>query len=144
MVVRSGDHAVANERDKRPERDQRNSGQVKHDERGNAVWQWAADSARTAIQSTSQLLRKLNVSSLSLESDQHEHEHEPKHEPKHEKPLTNEKRPPKDTRGFDPYSSDAGRARRRSRPAAATPAATPQSAGSKHRRSWWQRLLRRD
>src|ERR1700733_7404317 len=42
-------------------------GGVKHDARGNAVWQWATETARHAVASTSQLLRRLDVSSLSLE-----------------------------------------------------------------------------
>jgi hypothetical protein len=128
MVVPSGKHALADKPYTRSEREQRHAGQVKHDERGNAVWQWAADTARAASESTSQLLRRLDVSSLSLD----------------EKPPATDTRPDQDVRGFDPYSSNAGGARHRSQPAAATPAATPASAGSKHRRSWWQRLLRRD
>ena len=47
---------------------------MKHDARGNAVWQWATETARHAVASTSQLLRRLDVSSLSLEElkeDQH-------------------------------------------------------------------------
>lgn len=42
-------------------------GGVLHDDRGNAVWHWATDTARHAAVSTSALLKRLNVSSLSLE-----------------------------------------------------------------------------
>ena len=52
-------------------------GGVKHDARGNAVWQWATETARHAVASTSQLLRRLDVSSLSLE-ELNEDEHVPK------------------------------------------------------------------
>ena len=47
----------------------RPSGGVRHDERGHAVWQWASDTARNAINSTSALLRKLEVPGLSLQDD---------------------------------------------------------------------------
>jgi hypothetical protein len=47
-------------------------GGVLHDDRGNAVWHWASDTARNAAVSTSALLRRLNVSSLSLEETQDE------------------------------------------------------------------------
>jgi len=42
---------------------------VKHDQRGNAVWQWAADSGRHLIESTSALLKRLEVPGLKLEED---------------------------------------------------------------------------
>ena len=44
-------------------------GAVQHDARGNAVWQWALESGRQAIESTSQLLRRLEVPGLKLEDD---------------------------------------------------------------------------
>jgi hypothetical protein len=137
---------VAHQFNKPPERDQRNAGQVKHDERGNAVWHWAADTARTAIHSTSQLLRKLDVSSLSLESDGQKDEQEQARPPSLDKPLDKPSGKPaaEDKRSFDPYASNAGTAKRAPRLAAATPAASVRSAGSKPHRSWWQRLLRRD
>jgi hypothetical protein len=47
-------------------------GGVLHDDRGNAVWHWASDTARNAAVSTSALLRRLNVSSLSLEETRDE------------------------------------------------------------------------
>jgi hypothetical protein len=44
-------------------------GGVKHDARGNAVWEWAAESGRHAIASTSRLLKRLEVPGLKLEDD---------------------------------------------------------------------------
>jgi len=44
-------------------------GRIKHDERGNAVWTPPEGINRTAITSTSQMLRQLDVSSLRLEDD---------------------------------------------------------------------------
>jgi hypothetical protein len=107
---------LADKSDKGAESDQRNSGQVRHDDRGNAVWQWASDTARTAMASTSQLLRKLDLTSLSLESDQPKPNDEPEiRGTQPTKPAAVGK--PKgtlDTRkgGFDPYSTNAGSAKR--------------------------------
>src|SRR6202034_2340207 len=103
----------------------------KHDDRGNAVWHWAADTARTAMQSTSQLLRKLDLSALSLESDQPKDDEEPTPNPTSNVPkpsavaeTANKPKPKIDTRvrGFDPYSSNAGTAKR----AAQAPPVLPQ------------------
>ena len=44
-------------------------GGVRHDARGNAVWQWAVGTGRHALESTSQLLRRLEVPGLKLEDD---------------------------------------------------------------------------
>jgi hypothetical protein len=46
------------------------SGRVVHDERGNAVWDWVKDTARIAIDSTSRLLKKLEVPELKMEDTQ--------------------------------------------------------------------------
>jgi len=51
--------------DKKPD----GPGGVQHDARGNAVWQWAVESGRHAIEATSQLLRRLEVPGLKLEDD---------------------------------------------------------------------------
>ncbi|MFI4867913.1 MAG: hypothetical protein ACHQDD_01000 [Steroidobacterales bacterium] len=45
------------------------AGEVRHDARGHAVWHWATETARNAVVSTSQLLRKLDLSGLSLEDE---------------------------------------------------------------------------
>src|SRR5258708_15250033 len=44
-------------------------GGVHHDARGNAVWQWAVGSGRHALESTSRLLKRLDVPGLKLEDD---------------------------------------------------------------------------
>jgi len=49
-----------------PEEDA-SSGKVVHDSRGNAVWQWVKDTGRHAIESTSALLKKLEVPELKIE-----------------------------------------------------------------------------
>jgi hypothetical protein len=43
------------------------AGRVVHDERGNAVWNWAKETGRFCIDSTSALLRKLNIADLKVE-----------------------------------------------------------------------------
>lgn len=42
-------------------------GRVVHDSRGNAVWQWVKDTSRHAIESTSALLKKLELPDLKVE-----------------------------------------------------------------------------
>ena len=46
------------------------AGRVVHDERGNAVWDWIKDTTRIAIDSTSRLLKKLEVPELTMEDTQ--------------------------------------------------------------------------
>ena len=53
-------------------RDSGPSGRVRHDERGNAVWDWLKDTARNAIDSTSRLLRKLEAPELKVEDKKDE------------------------------------------------------------------------
>jgi hypothetical protein len=42
-------------------------GVVEHDKRGNAVWKWAVDSGRDMLDSTSKLLKRLEVPGLSID-----------------------------------------------------------------------------
>jgi hypothetical protein len=44
-----------------------NAGRVVHDERGNAVWNWAKETGRSSLDSTSALLKKLNIADLKIE-----------------------------------------------------------------------------
>lgn len=53
-----------------PPRDSRPAGRVRHDERGMAVWDWAAASGETAALSATNVMRKLEVSELSIEQTQ--------------------------------------------------------------------------
>ena len=48
------------------------SGRIVHDERGNAIWHWVKDTARIAIDSTSRLLRRLEVPELKIEDTHNE------------------------------------------------------------------------
>jgi hypothetical protein len=67
------------------------SGRVVHDERGNAVWDWVKDTARIAIDSTSRLLKKLEVPELKMEDTQ-----------SHPLGLESDRDP---GGGYDPYGS---------------------------------------
>ena len=48
------------------------SGRVVHDKRGNAVWDWLAQTSRMAIESTTRLLRKLETPELKMEQTHEE------------------------------------------------------------------------
>lgn len=47
-------------------------GRVRHDDRGNAVWDWLKETGRNAIESTSRLLRKLEMPQLKVEDKKDE------------------------------------------------------------------------
>lgn len=53
------------DKDKRPVR----SGQVRHEPGGRAIWEWAIDSGKHALDSTSRLLKKLDITSLRILGD---------------------------------------------------------------------------
>jgi hypothetical protein len=128
-------------------------GGVKHDSRGNAVWQWAAESGRHAIDSTSRLLKRLEVPGLKLEDDK------PKSSPRLEgnDPAV----PSQPMKGYDPYgrrteAPRTGAAQATARPAtkpATRPGARPQAGATRAplrkpgesapRRSWLSRLFRK-
>jgi hypothetical protein len=129
-------------------------GGVQHDSRGNAVWQWATETARHAVASTSQLLRRLDVSSLSLE--ELKEDKPPPNTPKSQaksspsptrvapgKPAApgNSPAPGKPPtvapreRGFNPYD--------RSVSARAAPLKKPPAVARRVRAPWWRRLFQR-
>ena len=99
-------------------------GGVRHDARGNAVWQWASETARHAAATTSQLLRKLDVSSLSLQDEDKE-----------------ARRGRSQGGKFDPYDG-AARPAPKVRHAAPLAGKRPAPA-ARVRVSWWRRLLKR-
>ncbi len=45
------------------------AGRVRHDASGRAIWEWAAESGRHAIDSTSRLLKRLDLPGLMLADD---------------------------------------------------------------------------
>jgi len=91
---------------------QKPTGRVRHDPGGRAVWQWAIDSGRHAIESTSRLLKKLDLSHLRILDD----DETPGAKPKEPEPDTGrdiptfggdrERDPLTGNRqSFDPYNS---------------------------------------
>ncbi len=123
------------------------SGQVRHDDRGQAVWHWAVDTARNAINSTSQLLRKLDLSDLSLEEEKPVAKGPPPKAPAARVPTPPATLKDSGTAQFDPYG---GRARTPATRASSAPGSRPLSAPPPRRGSasphpsWWRRLLGRD
>jgi hypothetical protein len=65
-------------------------GAVEHDKRGNAVWKWAVDSSRDMLDSTSKLLKRLEVPGLSIDGGEPEIE-----------PLSVDRHA-----GYDPYGTN--------------------------------------
>lgn len=55
-----------------PKDDSIPSGRVRHDERGNAVWDWLKDTGRSALDATSRLLKKLEAPHLEVEDKKDE------------------------------------------------------------------------
>jgi hypothetical protein len=45
------------------------TGRIVHDSRGTAVWDWLKDTGRAAIDSTSRLLRKLELPELKVQDE---------------------------------------------------------------------------
>ncbi len=75
------------------------SGRVVHDERGNAVWDWMKQASRAALESTSRLLRRLEVPELKVEEKKDE-----------ELRLESDREP---GGGYDPYNQGSVPPRRR-------------------------------
>ena len=130
----------------------KNPGGVRHDSRGNAVWQWAVDSGKQALDSTSRLLKRLEVPGLKLEGDTSENKQpgaaaqsadqgmgQSKGQSKGKSIGTSAK--PGREAGYNPYGASRPTA---PRPVAAKPAAaTKPAAGKPSRPSLWQRLFRK-
>jgi hypothetical protein len=57
---------MSDPKDHKGPKDEPIAGQVARDARGNAVWRWAEHTGRTALDSTSRMLKKLEVPGLTL------------------------------------------------------------------------------
>jgi hypothetical protein len=123
---------------------------VTHDSRGGAVWKWAADSGKHLMESTSQLLKRLDVPGLKLEDDASGANKKPG-------ATASPPKPAERNVGYDPYGGKrtgppAGvRTASAPRPASTTrpvptarPAVTKPAAAPPVRRSWWRRWFGRD
>ncbi|HEY3730113.1 MAG TPA: hypothetical protein VGL28_02500 [Steroidobacteraceae bacterium] len=101
------------------------------------MWQWAADTARLAMVTTSQLIRKIDISGLSIEGEEPP---KPKHGGKPGAPAARVAAPTGSAArtsggGFDPYNK---KTLPRS-PAARKPVAPVARAPV----SWWRRVFQR-
>lgn len=124
---------MGNPEDKNPaKKPQRERGGVSRDAHGNAVWQWAVDSGRHLIDSTTHLLKRLEVPGLKLEEDA-----SPPDKKSAAKPDMSAG--PGGSAGYDPYGHQRVVPTSHPRPTATKPVAAPRPP-----RSWWQRLFRRD
>lgn len=107
-------------------------GRVKHDASGRAIWEWAAETGRNALDSTSRLLKRLELPGLSILDDdkgkpEAEEEAQPGSKPvptfggpAEKDPLANARR------SFNPYDKNTpARAAAPSRKPAAKPVAKP-------------------
>lgn len=112
---------------------EKRSGQVRHDAGGRAVWQWAVESGKHAIESTSRLLKKLDITGLDVvdydelkkrETEAAEKEKEKGKPAEQPVPTFGGKREVDplagSQRGFNPYDS-----RTPTKPVAAKPPARP-------------------
>jgi len=133
--------------------DPKKPGGVKHDSRGNAVWQWAADTGRHAIDSTSRLLKRLDVPGLKIDEEPPVRQAPPAHKPGLAMaPDDRDRKPqaPDSGGGYDPYGGMGARAVKRSaqpskQAAAKAPADAAQrvrtpAAAPAPRPTLWQRL----
>src|SRR5690606_27581318 len=50
--------------------DKPRSGRVRHDSGGRAIWEWAIDSGKHAVDSTSRLLKRLELTGITLMGDE--------------------------------------------------------------------------
>ena len=49
--------------------DDKRAGHVRHDKSGRAIWEWAVETGRHALDSTSRLLKRLDVPGLAVEGE---------------------------------------------------------------------------
>lgn len=137
-------------------------GAVKHDARGQAIWQWAADTGRHAVDSTSRLLKRLEVPGLKVE--EYDSSKSSQSEPTQgeagtpgaaapQRPVPQRAQPPDTLKGYDPYGgrNDTKRAapgqpaKKTGLKPTAAPAARVMKPGEKPatRRSLLERLFRK-
>jgi len=119
-------------------------GKVSHDARGHAVWQWAAETARNLALSTTQVLRRLDTPSLSLQDEPAPAKREAAHgsaklqgpgKPQGSvRPQGSVKAAPGG--GFNPYEGRSVGVK------AAAKSPSPRRAPAHS--SWWRRLFHRD
>jgi len=81
-----------------PKDKQSPAGRVKHDASGRAIWEWAAETGRNALDSTSRLLKRLELPGLSIVDDE-----------KKKKEAEEEAQRAERDAGFNPYGESEAR-----------------------------------
>jgi hypothetical protein len=119
---------MAQSKDPGPD-DDKPAGRVRHDPSGRAVWEWAAQTGKQALDSTSRLLKRLELPGLTLEGDDKKKPDQPSAALK-DKPATEIKpsqRPAGSGGGFNPYDNRTPikKSARPTTPATKRPAAAP-------------------
>jgi hypothetical protein len=79
-------------------------GRVRHDASGRAIWEWASETGKHALDSTSRLLKRLELPGLSIAED---HKDEAKEDEKGIHGGPKETDPSKGRQGFNPYETKA-------------------------------------
>ena len=128
-------------------RDQRKPGDgVQYDQRGNAIWKWAVDTGKHAIDSTSRLLKRLEVPELTLDDDD-KGKLKPGKDSGGSTPPRSSRGPagpPSRTAGHDPYGRKTGTPNPHvAARAARSPSLKKPATASPPRKSWWRRLFQR-
>jgi hypothetical protein len=62
---------------KNSSKDTQPAGRVKHDASGRAIWEWAAETGKHALDSTSRLLKRLDLPGLKLADEPKQQQKEP-------------------------------------------------------------------
>jgi len=116
-----------------PPKPENKAGHVRHDKSGRAIWEWAVETGRHALDSTSRLLKKLEHPGLSIEETARIAKLKaasPTRDPAPPAPKTPAPRT-KDalslagSGGFNPYNSRGAPPKRPSPPARSVPARQP-------------------
>jgi hypothetical protein len=92
------------------------AGHVRHDKSGRAIWEWAVDTGRHALDSTSRLLKRLDMPGLALEEEARKKDKSSPQAPtfggeREKDPLAGKRQ------GFNPYDSRSPPPRKPSPPA---------------------------
>lgn len=122
------------------------AGRVKHDAGGRAIWEWAVDTGRHALDSTSRLLKRLDLPGLSLLDEEAEKKKKAEEEERSAREAGGNRYGqdvptfggPRETdpmagarRSFNPYDNRAPVKRNPVPPKAAAPATQPERSAKK-------------